>query len=128
MLASLRALYPWLRHVFADGGYAGDKLHEAIAALGRWAIEISKRWDAAKGFKVLKCRCVVEVSFPQLTKVDVLTLEAGRQHVPDFNLVVRDDDTVNQQQHELPRLLEGGIRQPLLHLFEASRGMQTSGH
>jgi Transposase DDE domain len=25
-LASIRSLYPWLRHIFADGGYAGDKL------------------------------------------------------------------------------------------------------
>ena len=28
VLTSIRALYPWLRHVFADGGYAGDKLRE----------------------------------------------------------------------------------------------------
>ena len=26
VLASIRSLYPWLRHIFADGGYAGDKL------------------------------------------------------------------------------------------------------
>ena len=32
VLASIRALYPWLRHVFADGGYAGDKLRDAIAS------------------------------------------------------------------------------------------------
>ena len=25
-LAAIRTLYPWLRHVFADGGYAGEKL------------------------------------------------------------------------------------------------------
>jgi hypothetical protein len=25
-LASIRSLYPWLRHIFADGGYAGGKL------------------------------------------------------------------------------------------------------
>ena len=25
LLASIRYLFPWLRHVFADGGYAGDK-------------------------------------------------------------------------------------------------------
>jgi hypothetical protein len=27
VLASIRKLYPGLRHVFANGGYAGDKLH-----------------------------------------------------------------------------------------------------
>jgi hypothetical protein len=58
VLTSIRALYPWLRHVFADGGYAGDKLRDAIATLGHWTIEIIKRSDAAKGFAVLKRRWV----------------------------------------------------------------------
>jgi len=26
VLAAIRSLYPWLRHIFADGGYAGEKL------------------------------------------------------------------------------------------------------
>lgn len=63
VLTSVRALYPWLRHVFADGGYAGDKLRDAIAALGHWTIEIIKRSDVAKGFAVLKRRWVVERTF-----------------------------------------------------------------
>jgi transposase len=32
LLASARNLYPWLRHVFADAGYAGSKLKEALEA------------------------------------------------------------------------------------------------
>jgi hypothetical protein len=28
VLASIRSRYPWLRHIFADGGYAGDKLRK----------------------------------------------------------------------------------------------------
>ncbi len=35
VIASIRRLYPWLRHLFADGGYAGDKLKTALAALTR---------------------------------------------------------------------------------------------
>ena len=35
VLASIRALYPWLRHVFADGGYAGPKLRAALKGKGR---------------------------------------------------------------------------------------------
>ena len=35
--------YPWLRHLFADGGYAGDKLKDALADLGTWTIDIIKR-------------------------------------------------------------------------------------
>jgi integrase len=30
VLASIRSRYPWLRHIFADGGYAGDKLRKAL--------------------------------------------------------------------------------------------------
>ncbi|GEO18202.1 hypothetical protein MAE02_58980 [Microvirga aerophila] len=63
VLTSIRALYPWLRHVFADGGYAGDKLRDAVTALGRWTIEIIKRSDAVKGFAVLNRRWVVERTF-----------------------------------------------------------------
>ena len=63
VLTSIRALYPWLRHGFADGGYAGDTLRDAIMALGQWTIEIIKRSDAVKGFTVLKRRWVVERTF-----------------------------------------------------------------
>jgi len=60
LLASIRDLYPWLRHVFADGAYAGDKLAGALAGLGDWALEIVKRPDTAKGFVLLPRRWVVE--------------------------------------------------------------------
>ncbi len=49
LLASIRFLFPWLRHVFADGGYAGDKLAAALAGHGRWQIEMVKRSDRATG-------------------------------------------------------------------------------
>ena len=60
VLTSIRALYPWLRHVFADGGYAGDKLREATATFEHWNIGIIKRSNAVKGFGVTKRRWVVE--------------------------------------------------------------------
>jgi putative transposase len=66
VLASIRALYPWLRHIFADGGYAGEKLRAALAALGRWTIEIIKRSDKTEGFEVLPRRWVVERTFAWL--------------------------------------------------------------
>lgn len=63
VIASIRRLYPWLRHLFADGGYAGGELRDAPAGLGRWTIEIIKRSDTAKGFEVLPRRWVVERTF-----------------------------------------------------------------
>lgn len=53
-------LLPSVRHVCADGGYAGSKLEEALAKAGRWTLEIVKRSDAAKGFELLPRRWVVE--------------------------------------------------------------------
>jgi len=51
---------------FADGGYAGQKLRNAIARHGDWTIEIIKRSDAAKGFEVLPRCWVVERTFAWL--------------------------------------------------------------
>jgi len=68
VLASMRRLYPWLRHIFADGGYAGDKLKAALAELGHWTIEIVRRCDTAKGFEVLPRRWVVERTFAWLNR------------------------------------------------------------
>jgi transposase len=60
VLKSVAARYPMLRHVFADGGYAGPKLRDALKAIGRWTVQIVKRSDKADGFEVLPRRWVVE--------------------------------------------------------------------
>jgi transposase len=66
VIASIRRLYPWLRHLFADSAYAGDKLAVALVDLGTWSLEIIKRSDTAKGFEVLPRRWVVERTFAWL--------------------------------------------------------------
>lgn len=66
VLAAVRTRFPWLRHVFADGGYAGDKLRSALVGMGQWTIDIIKRSDKAKGFEVLPRRWVVERTFAWL--------------------------------------------------------------
>ncbi|EJT01488.1 IS4 insertion sequence transposase (plasmid) [Rhizobium sp. CCGE 510] len=63
VLKAIRRRFPWLRHIFADGGYAGSKLRQAMRGHGDWTIEIVKRSDQAKGFVVLPKRWVVERTF-----------------------------------------------------------------
>lgn len=65
-LGAIRRLYPWLRHIFADGGYAGAKLRSALSRIGQWKLEIIKRSDRSKGFEVLPRRWVVERTFAWL--------------------------------------------------------------
>jgi putative transposase len=59
VLAEARYRFPWLRHIFADGGYAGEKLRTALAKMETWNLEIIRRSDKAKGFEVLPRRWVV---------------------------------------------------------------------
>jgi transposase len=56
LLQGASDLLPWLRHVFADGGYAGDKLKNVLKDHGDWTIEIVKRSDMAKGEPPRVCR------------------------------------------------------------------------
>lgn len=60
VLKSVATRHPMLRHVFADGGYAGPKLRDALKPIGRWTVQIVKRSDTAEGFEVLPRRWVVE--------------------------------------------------------------------
>lgn len=32
--------FPWLRHIFAGGDYAREKLRAALAMIGKWGVEI----------------------------------------------------------------------------------------
>ena len=68
LLASIRKTLPWLRHVFADGGYAGPKLETALVQIGTWSLEIIKRSDTVKGFELLPRRWVVERTIAWLNR------------------------------------------------------------
>jgi transposase len=65
LLKSARDLVPWLRHVYADGGYSGDKLIDALEGHGEWTIEIIKRSDTAKGFVLLPRRWAEQPKVPR---------------------------------------------------------------
>ena len=84
LVKAIRHRFPWLRHLFADGGYAGDKLETALAELGRWTLEIVKRPDAAEGFVVLPRRRVVERTFAWLARYRRLTIRY--EHRADIHL------------------------------------------
>ncbi len=68
VLKSIRQSYPNLRHIFADGGYAGPKLRDALVDVGKWTIQIVKRSDTAEGFEVIPRRWVVERTFAWLNR------------------------------------------------------------
>ena len=64
LLKAVGKKFPCLRHIFADGGYAGDKLRQAMG--DEWTLEIVKRPNKAKGFVLLPKRWVVERTFAWL--------------------------------------------------------------
>ena len=68
VLKSIVHSHPKLRHIFADGGYSGPKLREALEGIGNWTIEIVKRSDTVKGFEVIPRRWVVERTFAWLNR------------------------------------------------------------
>lgn len=68
VLGRVRYAFPWLRHVFADAAYSGQKLEAALTALGQWTLEIVRRSEFAKGFTVLPRRWVVERTIAWLNR------------------------------------------------------------
>ncbi|MCB8883894.1 transposase [Acidisoma cellulosilytica] len=46
--------------MLADGGYAGNKLRQALHAFWRWTVQIIRRSDTASDFEVLSRRWAVE--------------------------------------------------------------------
>ena len=68
VLKHVRERYPFLSHIFADGGYAGEQFSGKCATIGTWSIEIIKRSDTAKGFVLLSRRWVVERTLAWLNR------------------------------------------------------------
>ena len=66
VIAGTKEGFPTLVHLFADGGYGGDKLETAMQTMDGPTIEIVKRPDGATGFVVIARRWVVERTFAWL--------------------------------------------------------------
>ena len=74
-----------LKLIWADGGYAG-KLIEWVAATGGWVLEIVKRSDDVKGFKVLPKRWIVERTFAWLGRY--------RRHSKDYEQLTESSEAM----------------------------------
>jgi transposase len=67
LLRRARRMFPFIKYIFADGGYAGQKMALVIWRTGLWKLEIVKRSDAA-GFEVLPKRWIVERTFAWISR------------------------------------------------------------
>ena len=82
---SIRNRFPWLRHVFANGGCAGDKLKATLGGRGHWTLEIIKRSDTVKEFEVWPCRWGVEQTFAwlgQCCRLERIGSDRWKAHQP----------------------------------------------
>ena len=69
LLSTLFGLYPFLKKIWADGGYQGPVFQQGAAKLmPELSVEIVKRSDTAKGFEVLPRRWVVERTIAWLNR------------------------------------------------------------
>jgi transposase len=69
LLATLFGMYPFLKKLFADGGYQGPDFQKALGKiLPQLETEIVKRSDRTRGFVVLPRRWVVERTFAWLNR------------------------------------------------------------
>ena len=85
VMAKLLGAFPRLKLIWADGGYAG-KLIEWTAAFGKWVLEIVRRTDDLKGFKLLPHRWVVERTFAWIGRY--------RRHSKDYEYLTESSEAM----------------------------------
>ena len=69
LMATLFGLFPFLRKLYADGGYQGPVFQRALKRVLRQVdLEIVKRSDHAKGFEVMPKRWIVERTIAWLNR------------------------------------------------------------
>ena len=76
VISTLFGMYPFLRKLFADGGYQEPQSASAVAiATPQLSIEIVKRSDRAAGFVILPRRWVVERTLAWLNRCRRLAMD-----------------------------------------------------
>jgi putative transposase len=69
LLARVLGWFTWLRLLWVDGGYSGDAFAQWVQSVrAKLKVEVVKRSNSAKGFKVLPRRWVVERTFGWLMR------------------------------------------------------------
>jgi len=69
VMSTLFGMFPFLKKLFADGGYQGPQFEKALAkVLPHLNVEIVKRSDRARGFVVLPQRWIVERTIAWLNR------------------------------------------------------------
>jgi transposase len=68
LLRRARRLFPFIKRLFADGGYQGEKMALVVSRTGTWTLQIVKRCNAAQGFEVLPKRWIVERTFAWISR------------------------------------------------------------
>jgi transposase len=86
-MSTLTSNFGWLKRIWADGGYSG-KLVEEVAQIQRHRqidLEIVKRSDEIKGFKVLPKRWIVERTFGWLIQ--------SRRLIRDHEVLIKHSES-----------------------------------
>ena len=87
VMATLFGLYPFLLKLYADGGYQGRQFQAALRRIfSQLNIEIVKRSDAAKTFKVLPKRWIVERTIGWLNRCRRLAKDAPNNNRYEFGM------------------------------------------
>ncbi|VEP17447.1 transposase (fragment) [Hyella patelloides LEGE 07179] len=74
LLEKIKAKFPRLEKIFADGGYQGHDFHNQVQDDYNLDLEVVKR-NQTKGFKVLPWRWIVERTFAWLLRYRRLTID-----------------------------------------------------
>ncbi len=75
LMATLFSLHPFLRKLYADGGYQGPRFQDGLRrAMRGITVEIVKRSDAAKGLTVSPKRWIVERTIAWLNRCRMFSL------------------------------------------------------
>ena len=112
--------WPDLAAVLAVENIRGINGKGKVTAEIRYYLSSSKL-PPAQLATAIRSHWAIEIVFTQMTKAHLLTGGAERENVADLDLTVADQDTINQQFHQLALLREVGAGQARLNALAERR-------